>query len=96
MKLCKCAPHSPLSPSFVNSKVGGGAFDEFPAPPTFQTKDEGGRIYLRREFGSFLRREGGRNVRTMRKRNCSAAFAFAAASEGAGPLFALTTAAWRC
>ncbi|MGP1922272.1 MAG: hypothetical protein ACTS44_00745 [Candidatus Hodgkinia cicadicola] len=83
MKLCKCAPHSPLSPSFVNSKVGGGAFDEFPAPPTFQTKDEGGGAFTSEGFGSFLRRERGRS-----------AFAFAAVSESAGPLFALTTAAW--
>ncbi|MGP1912077.1 MAG: hypothetical protein ACTS5A_03030 [Candidatus Hodgkinia cicadicola] len=72
MKLCKCAPHSPLSPSFVNSKVGGGAFDEFPAPPTFQTKDEGGAHLppkgVRKFFTSGVR---DRNVRTMRKRNCS-------------------------
>ncbi|MGP1911280.1 MAG: hypothetical protein ACTS4T_00430 [Candidatus Hodgkinia cicadicola] len=88
MKLCKCAPHSP-SPLRLLIRRSEGAFDEFPAPPTFyQTKDEGEGAFT--SEGSFWRSNGGkrgdRNVRTMRKRNCSVgsserrrvAFAFAA------------------
>ncbi|MGP1911969.1 MAG: hypothetical protein ACTS53_01250 [Candidatus Hodgkinia cicadicola] len=58
MKLCKCAPHSPLSPSFVNSKVGGGAFDESPHLRRSSNEGWGGAHLPPKGVRKVLRREG--------------------------------------